>query len=425
MPLRVRNNTGFAAAKPLSHVRIVTLTLVAGLLCFRVANAFQTKAAPQPIVIGVVVLTQVPAGQETSGSVTTEPATYESIPGLAVVPATLPASLATPAATATNPAAPVVPSSAAAAAPATSMLVGVVVDIGDGRKQPADRPITWIPPPGEATATLTVFLNGDPQPIATGHVPVDPSPTTPPPGAPTGTDTSSSTGKGSSSGTADASGCAMPSVTTAGGVEVIHGDTSGNSNEMKIAVDGVPASIVAAKPGTVFWNVSETLAPGLHRVVFTPGPGKPPVVLMLYVLALQMSADQTKLLKGQSTKMHVVVLGLDKIPASVWQQADAPPSDLEDLAKFLQHAPGVQLPKAGDPGTLILVIDNLSPQTIRMGKKGSQIVLTLHQEDFASGTYRYDDTIQSLQDGGFNITGSVTALMKLAASQPAGPSDGN
>lgn len=209
----------------------------------------------------------------------------------------------------------------------------------------------------------------------------------------------------------------MPPVAVQGGVQVIHGDTSGNGNTMKVAVDDMPAKIVAAKPGTVFWQVPPMAAPGPHEVVFTPGPGKTRVALPLYVVNLKMSADNTKLLKGQSTRMHVTITGLEQLPASAWQ-SDLPPKELVDLRRWEERAGGARAPKASEPGMVVLVLENQSPQTIRMGSHGDRIVLQLHQRDFAKGPYTYEDKLQSLQGGGFGIRGTVTAFLKQATSSP-------
>ena len=118
---------------------------------------------------------------------------------------------------------------------------------------------------------------------------------------------------------------------------------------MKITIDEIPAKIVAAKPGTVFWRVPETIAPGMHQVVFVPGPGKTPLTFALYVIGLKMSADRTNLIRGQSTQMHVVVTGLENLPATAWQSG-LPPSDLVDLKRFEERS-GLRVPKSSEPGT--------------------------------------------------------------------------
>ena len=198
---------------------------------------------------------------------------------------------------------------------------------------------------------------------------------------------------------------------------MIHGDTSGNSNSMQITLDSMPQKIVAAKPGTVFWHVDEMVMPGVREVVFAPGPGKAPQTFPLYVLGLIMAADQTKLIKGQSTRMHVTITGLERLPASAWQ-SDVPPPDLVDLKQWMERSGGVRPPAPSEPGSVVLILENQSPDTIRMGSRGNRIVLQLHQRDFAKGPYIYEDKIQSIRSGGFGIQGTVTAFLKQATGIP-------
>jgi hypothetical protein len=202
----------------------------------------------------------------------------------------------------------------------------------------------------------------------------------------------------------------MPPVNVASAVQVIHGPSSGNSNEMSVTVDDKPANIVAAKPGTIFWDVPRNLTPGPHRVQFNPGQGGTPVTLPMYVVGLTMKADQTKLITGQATTVHVSVTGLEKLPASAWALA-LPPPDLVDLQALQARVPGLKLPSADDPGEVILVLENLTPGVIQLGAT-NVIVIKLHQTDFASGPYVHNDVIQSLHRGNFSVRGTVAAFLQ-------------
>jgi hypothetical protein len=206
------------------------------------------------------------------------------------------------------------------------------------------------------------------------------------------------------------SDCSASTVTTAGGVDVIHGTNSGDAREVSVAVDDAPASIVAATRDAVFWDVPENLTAGSHRVTFQRGRGVPPVELPVHVLGLAMNADQTQLVRGQATPMHVTVTGLDQLPESAWESA-LPPADLVDLESLARKIKGLRVPKPGEPGLVLLVIENRSPDVIRMGKQ-NLIVMELHRSDFAHGPYTFDDTLQSIHRGAFQIHGSVIAFLK-------------
>ncbi len=131
----------------------------------------------------------------------------------------------------------------------------------------------------------------------------------------------------------------------------------------------------------------------------------------LYVLGLSMRADRTDLLRGQSTRIHVTLSGLESLPAAAWQPA-LPPADLVDLRRLQQRLPGFTLPTPSDRGMVLLVLENRSPAVIRMGKRGDRIALQVRQRDVAKGPFTYEDKLQSLQSGGFQIRGSVAAFLQ-------------
>jgi len=326
---------------------------------------------PVPVIKGFVVPRVVTAGEEISGLVVPDPDSYNNIPGLQVVH---------------------IPSAG------TSTLEGMVIDLGDGRKQPARGPLIMTVPGQASALPMSVFLPSQPgKPIAQGTLPVQGAAKIPPGAAAPGP-----------------LQCTMPPIATPGGIQVIreaNNRTSGNSTAMKISVDDKPATIVAASPGKVFYKVPEALPPGPHQVSFTPGPGEAPVNMPLRVLNLQMSAAKTALVRGESTQMTVTITGLEGLPSSAWQSAP-PPADLVNIESVQQRAKGFHPPKPGGPGTVLLLLENESPAQVRLGREGGRIVLQLHQKDFAQGPYIYQDSIQSLRSGGFSITGTLVAFLK-------------
>ena len=388
-------------------------------------------AQDQMLVIGVITLTQVSPGEDTSASVTTEPDKYAEIPALQVVRAQIPASAAQKEST--------------GGPRGVASLKGVVVDMGDGQKQPADGPLLRKVPAEAAQLAFDVYLSDHPEsPIAHGIVPVERGGTTsgdssgtgatpaapptesgtgtPPAGRPPISDSVRPGDTANQSATLPSNASTQPMITmlplvTEGGVQVMHGRLSGNSSELKILVDDQPARVVAAKPGTVLWDMPKTLGPGSHRVVVWPGPGLPPVEFTVHVLGLQMSADATTMLRGQSTTMHIVITGLEDLPESAWASA-TPPNELVDLTALMHRVPGLRLPQAREPGAVVFVLENRSPTTVRMGKRGDSVILTLHKGDFEHGPYKYEDKLQSLRDGGFDIEGSVAAFLKPIAGRP-------
>ena len=116
------------------------------------------------------------------------------------------------------------------------------IDVGDGSRLPATVPFSWTPRPNETTSTLRLFYK-DPDPILTATLPISRQPAV----APNDTDSGV---------------ISMPPVASAGGVQVVHGPTSGNSTVMKVEIDGQAAPILAARPGTFFWRVPASLPAG-------------------------------------------------------------------------------------------------------------------------------------------------------------------
>jgi hypothetical protein len=321
-----------------------------------------------------VILPKTASHGEVSGTGVSDPEHYADIPGLAVIPIPEPSG--------------------------TASLQGLVVDLGDGKKQPADGPLTVQVPVVSRTVPVSVFDVDQPdQPIAQTTIPVE-NFTVP-----------------HSDASPAPSDCTMPPVATAGSVEVIHiasDQSSGDSTEMNVSVDDTPATIVAAKPGVVFWDVPESTSPGLHHVKFVPYRDATPIELPFYAVNLAMSADSTSMTRGESTQMHVSITGLENMPASLWRAA-APPSDLVDIASIEQRAKGFHPPKSSEAGAVLLLLENHSPAQIKMGKAGDRIVLELHQSDFASGPYTYHDKLQSLSSGGFDISGTVVPYVEDVA----------
>jgi hypothetical protein len=403
--------------------------------------AVRTTSAPNEVlVVGIVTLTQVPAGQETSASLTTEPDKYRGIPALQVIKGQVLSSD--------------LPDSAGAS-PGTASLNAIVVDMGDGRKQTGDKNLVTNVPlladsvsflvsladrrvPPLMQATVPVQKMGTPSAEGLGATTTVPTNTAPSSTAPSGTTPKSTTPTSMTPGGTHARNTAptkvasatltnvprgiplvtMPTVMTAGGVQVMHGQTVGSSDEMKITVDNQPVRIVAAKPGTAFWDVPKSLSPGPHRVNVTPGPGIKPVTMTVYVLGLAMSADQSALFRGQSSEMRVTITGLENLPSSAWASAALPPSDLVDLAATSKRVADSHPPQAEERGTVVIILENRSPNTVRMGSRGDFIVLHLHRQDFAYGPYTYRDKLQSVQSGGFNIEGTVAAFLKAVEGQP-------
>jgi len=319
----------------------------------------------KPFRIGLLTLSQVVAEQENTARVVTDPENYQNIPGLKVMTVDVPA----------------------------TTLEGLVVETSDGKKHRADKAIVWIPQAG--VHGINIFLSGSDHPVATGAI------------------DSIKEAELSSAEFVTEECCSMPPIAPEGGVEVVHGTASGNASEMSVNVDGQPADILAARPGVLIWKLSPATTVGSHDVTLVPGPGRRPVKVSLSVYGMKMTVDQSHLLRGQSTRLHVTIFGLENLPASAWESA-MPDPELVNIA-HLEQVAGLPVSKLSEP-TIFLVLESDS-KTIRIGKKNC-VVLSLHRQDFAKGPYQHEVKVESRERGPFAIRGHFAAYLKNVAYQP-------
>src|SRR5215472_13118345 len=168
------------------------------------------QTIPAQNVIAVAFPSDAQQGDTITGTVTADPREIEElqqIPGLQVTLYPVPK--------ATQPAQPAPESQAG------STLEGLVVEV-NGEKHPADKPlIAKLGPETVSIALKLVMGGGSPRQIGERNVPIAKKPSVPK--IPTQTPS--------------ASDCDMPAVTTPGAVQVIHGPSTGNANDMQITAD--------------------------------------------------------------------------------------------------------------------------------------------------------------------------------------------
>jgi hypothetical protein len=327
--------------------------------------------------VGVVIPSDARPGETVSGSVTTDPRAYDKVPALRVVSALL----SLPRNDAGEP-----------------RLERVGVDIGNGA-QPADGPVTvrvpenatrltvrLVPPPDSAAAETRheVSLSRDGAPrIASSGRPLE---------------------------------YQTPAVCSRGSVQAIWGPLGGDAAQTRVEVDGVPAWIVAETPRAVYWLLPDRVAAGPHRVVLREGGRS--VGFEVLVMALEMAADRLDLLRGQSTRYHVRLRLGNVVPSTAWRSGLVP-ADLTDLVALKKEAPGLRLPRSGEPGKILFVLTNASPETIAVpDMPGNRRSFELGQEDFHDGVFAHDGDIRSVASGGFVIHGLAVAALDPVTGVP-------
>ena len=321
--------------------------------------------------VGVVVPIDVITGETASGSVVLNPNDYISIPGMRVVKGQVPGIQGAATATLLHD---------------YSLRVGT-----EGAALPADLPFSF-------TVTkellVRVFRTGGREedgwsaqiPLFTaGATPVFPLP----------------------------KNFSMPPLNLAGALQRIHGPFSGDSGHTTIHVNGVPVRLLAESPRGVYCLLPADLPPGPAE--WTVNDQTHNVHLRSWVLALQMSADKLKLMKGESTAFHVYVKGVETIPREAWFGSGEVP-EFVDPAVIRKFLPDFNPPSPSQPGVLVLTLENMSTGTVNMSG-GDRLAFTFR---YGQDKYEHHGTITAKRAGSFNVDGT---LIPFLHDQPEIPHD--
>jgi hypothetical protein len=246
---------------------------LARLIVFIAFSAALAHAQKPPMVdVGVVLPQDVITGEMVSGSIIVNPNDYAAIPGLHVVKGQVPG---------------VAGSTPANLLSFYSLRIGV-----SATTVPADHPFSFI-----VTNELLITM------FRTGGKAEDGWSTTIP--------LSPTSGQSPAP-----KGFSLPPLNLAGALQRIHGPFSGDSNRTVIRVNSLPARLLVESPRGVYCFIPANVQPGAADWVIHDHERS--VRLRSWLLALQMSADKLKLMKGESTAFHVVIKGVETIPQEAW-----------------------------------------------------------------------------------------------------------
>ena len=353
------------------------------------------------VTLGVVLPAAMAPGEKASGSVVTDPETYEGRPDLLVVRMTV-----------------------AAASGEDVRLRDWVVEAPGAQAQPADDPFGFAVPAKGADFKIILREAGDPSHSVSETVPMPKS-----------------------------SSAARPSpkyqtqvVCVKGDVCVITGPFTGDGREALAAFDEQPAAIVAETRDTVYVRAPEDLLIGQHQLLFSEGSEL--LVFPVIVVELKFQPPWHEIKVGPDVNLLIAELeGADRLPDSEWVAGDFPKSSLE-RARTL--APGFQVPhesqrereererlekaqkknnkdekKEGD-GIIAIFLQNATPETVQWYSPKSQaLVLTLQPESFSQGPYRYNIALNPLKSGSFAVRSAVIPFLAPIEGQkfalPANP----
>jgi hypothetical protein len=262
----------------------------------------------------------------------------------------------------------------------------LTVDLGDGRKQPA-REALLITVPRDAD-TIPVRLAEDGRTIASRQVTL--------------------TERGAVSSRTSGTEFTMPSICPVDRVQAIRGPFGGDSTHTSIEVGRSRAQVLAESPRAAYFDLPDDLSPGAKRVKLREGGSQ--VTFDVQMVGIQLSADKLALRAGEDTDFTAEVTGL-KPRRTPWRAGLA--SDLYDVS-------GMVAPAAGEPGKLVLEIENLSPQIVTMtGAADGTVVKDLYPDDVADdGTYVYHGHLHAEQAGTFSLSAEVIPFVADQTGEP-------
>ena len=339
----------------------------------------ETALAPAPetlktssTLVGVVLPSDTRPGDTITGTVVTDPKTYEGNPALRVVEVTVPVEVDQT---------------------GKKSLHGIVVDVGDQPPMPADTPLVFKVPARTTSIPVTVHREETPSPATPTKVPVE-TKTTEKPATPARYET--------------------PSAYTETPIQVLSGKFGGDRNFTQVEMGGKPADVVAESPRAVYWKMPDDVPAGPSRVVVRDN--QTVVSFPVSVLRLEISADRLALKRGESTAYHVNISGFEGLPDSAWRAA--PPSETTDMSAISKLAPSFRPPSPGSDGVVLLTIQNGSPGIVTLSDARNEVVtLQIKKSDIVNGSYKHNGTIKSKQPGGFNINASAVSFLSPVAGE--------
>jgi hypothetical protein len=324
----------------------------------------------EQMLVGVVTGQDTRTGEKTTARVVSNPKSFQNIPGLRVI------ELTTRVARGKD------------GKPDTDSLVA---RIGDGPPQKCDGPVT-----GTASGDKLRVSVGQPgQTPATGEVPLTPGQ---PRTAPT---------------TVRPEQFRSPAILQRGTVGVVHGPFDGRNLGTSVMVGGKKAEILAETGNALYYVIPSGVEPGQNNIVVEEQGVK--MKFRVATVGLQMAAGRLNLEKGETGTFTATVTGADKLPPSAWQAGD--PGEFGDLVDMEQvRRMGFRPPAKGQPGVVLLLLENMSPQVVSMSG-GNSVSQQLGQSSFAGGPYVYNGSVHAGRKGSFAIKGQVIPFLAPVAGE--------
>jgi hypothetical protein len=193
-----------------------------------------------------------------------------------------------------------------------------------------------------------------------------------------------------------------------GGTMTMRGPFDGVTTNTSIQIGGQACTVARETPGEAKWQLPEGVPPGTGTVTVQEGTTR--TSFPVAVLGLTLSATRVHLLRGESTTVTATVLGLDSLPADAWRAG--PPLETPDAAWMRRVAPDFKPPREGQPGVLLLVLENASTGVVSLaGAKNEAIVLTIDRAAVKNGQYQHPVKVHSKRTGNFDIRATLVPFL--------------
>jgi hypothetical protein len=203
-------------------------------------------------------------------------------------------------------------------------------------------------------------------------------------------------------------------ILTQGKLNAVRGWFYDNPLDTHIRVDNYPVMLIGATPYETYFMPPLNLTAGLHNE-YIDSPLFGETILPTFYMTLTMTADDLHLHKGQSTKYHLRLDGLNGLPGGAWSNPFYP----TDIVGSSEISAGQQAAGNSLKGYITLSVTNQSPTVITMQDQ----FRTLDASLFApSGSYQLDGGIGAIKDGGFSVLGIARAFLSPVAGLGSQPS---
>ncbi|MGB8771258.1 MAG: hypothetical protein WCC92_16690 [Candidatus Korobacteraceae bacterium] len=363
-----------------------------------------TTANPE---VGLIMPAQVYPSERVSGRLVTNPSEYEGMAEVTVTQVALPL----------------------ASAGEASTLAGWTAEVPGEKPQRADGPIVFTVPRGGSALAITLRQTGNSAQSVSKSIAFP----------------QSVLKKQKAPGSFEAAAlCLKDQLCT------VRGPFSGDSGRTFAAFEDRPATVLAETNDTAYILVPDQTEPGARPLFIAEGAKV--VALPVAVGEFSLRNGDKELQAGQTLMTFPILEGPSDIPDAAWRSGDFPATNLDEARKLI---PGFQLPRAGletrerqeaqqkgeskekreaeenKGGVILLVVKNHTPAQVSMrGAKDQMVVFHLNDESFSRGEFRYDQPVDAIKSGHFDIKGYVFPFLAPVrgqefSSEPGSAATGN